>query len=121
MPLSLGTQAPSVGPSERKQGRASLSPRDVPVRTHSVPLAAHHAALDVAVILLEELVVGHLQLCQLPPEEKELVLETHGILARPQASRPPTPPASSSRPQARKGAVRAPLDLLGRQLRDRLH
>lgn len=28
--------------------------------THSVPLTARHAALDVVVILLEELVIGHL-------------------------------------------------------------
>lgn len=44
--------------------------------TYSLALAAHHATFDVVVIVLEELVIGHLQLGQLPPMEKELWLVT---------------------------------------------
>ena len=59
----LQGEEPGAGQSPTLRGHLS--------HTHSVPLTAHHAALHVIVILLEELVIGHLQLGQLPPEEKK--------------------------------------------------
>lgn len=99
--VNLGKQAPCSSVS-RLQGEEprQVSPRQSRVHahhTHSVSLTAHHAALDVIVILLEELVIGHLQLGQLPPEEKEPLLEKLPCPA-------PAPPSSFfSCPQTRRG------------------
>lgn len=58
------------GTQWEKGGRFSLDSH-----TYSLALSAHHATLDVVVIVLEELVIGHLQLSQLPPVQNELSLE----------------------------------------------